>query len=62
MVRVREGRKQNGMWSRGEGMMEEKNRTNTRPFFFLLESRINIYIFFNLKVFQILTEGVPIFF
>ena len=44
--------------------MEEKNRINTRPFFFfLLESRTNIYIYiFNLKGFVILIEGVLIFF
>ena len=36
-------------------MMEEKNRINTRPFFFfLLESRTNIYIYFKF-------EGVPNF-
>ena len=45
-------------------MMEEKNRINTRPFFFfLLESRTNIYIYIlNLKGFLILIEGVPIYF
>ena len=60
MVRVREGReKKNGMWSRGEGMMEEKNRINTRPFFFLLESRTNIYIYIYFFFFKF--EGVPNF-
>ena len=47
-------------------MMEEKNRINTRPFFFfLLESITNIYIYIyilNLKGFLILSEGVPIYF
>ena len=38
-------------------MMEEKNRINTRPFFFfLLESRTNIYIYIYIKC-----EGVPNF-
>ena len=39
-------------------MMEEKNRTNTRPFFFLLESRTNIYIYIYI---YIKFEGVPNF-